>query len=87
MAEYSLVLKKSAAREIDALPTKSERQRVVARIEALASNARPQGSEKLAGYENRYRVRQGRYRILYSIDDAVLTVVVVRVAHRKDAYR
>ena len=87
MAEYRLFLKKSAAREIDALPTKPERQRVVARIQALASNPRPQGCEKLAGYENRYRVRQGRYRILYSIDDAVLTVVVVRVAHRKDAYR
>jgi len=87
VAEYRILLKTSASREIDALPTKKERQRVVDRIQALASNPRPQSSEKLAGYEDRYRLRQGRYRILYSIDDAVLTVVVVRVAHRKEAYR
>jgi mRNA interferase RelE/StbE len=87
VAEYKIGLRKSAAAEIDALPTKKDRQRIVARIQTLASNPRPQGSEKLAGEQDRYRLRQGRYRILYSIGDAVLTVIVVRVAHRKETYR
>ena len=80
-------LKKSAAREIEALPTKRERQRIVDRIQALAFDPRPKGSEKLASHEDRYRIRQGRYRIVYAIHDDVLTVVVVKVAHRKEVYR
>ena len=87
MGEYRIVLKKSAAREIEALPTKRERQRIVDHILALAFDPRPVGSEKLAGHEDRHRVRQGRYRIVYSITDEVLTVVVVKAAHRKEVYR
>ena len=87
MAAYDIVLKASAAREIEDLPTKRERQRVVARIRSLSANPRPHGSEKLAGGPDRYRVRQGRYRIIYSIHDKEFRVEVVRVAHRKEAYR
>lgn len=87
MAVYSIVLKRSAAREIDDLPTPQDRRRVVARIKALGEEPRPRASEKLAWQENRYRVRQGRYRIVYSIEDAVLTVVVVKAADRKEVYR
>ena len=87
MGGYSLHLKSSAAKEIDGLPTKADRQRVVSRIVALADDPRPPGSEKLAGHEDRYRVRQGDYRIVYSLDDDRRAVVVVKVGHRKDVYR
>ena len=87
MAAYRVLLKRSAAREIDALPSKKDRQRVVRRIEALAQAPRPHGSEKLAGQVDRYRIRQGRYRIVYSIEDKAATVIVFKVAHRKEVYR
>jgi mRNA interferase RelE/StbE len=87
VAAYSIGLKTSAAKEIDGLLTKLDRQRVVARIQALSANPRPHGSEKLAGGPDRNRVRQSRYRIIYFIHDKELRVEVVRVAHRKEAYR
>ncbi|MFI5181388.1 MAG: type II toxin-antitoxin system RelE/ParE family toxin [Thermoanaerobaculia bacterium] len=87
MDAYKVLLKSSAAREIEGLSTKEERQRIVRRIQGLAANPRPHGSEKLAGQVDRFRVRQGRYRIVYSIDDGAATVTVFRVAHRKEVYR
>jgi mRNA interferase RelE/StbE len=87
VARYSVRILRSAAKEIEAISTKKERQAVVRRIEALSMDPRAMGCEKLAGGDDRYRVRQGRYRIVYSIEDDVLTVVVVRVGHRKDVYR
>jgi mRNA interferase RelE/StbE len=87
VAAYRVLLKESAAREIDALPTKQDRQRVLTRIRVLAESPRPPGSEKLAGSVDHYRVRQGRYRIVYSIQDEERVIVVVKVRHRKDVYR
>ena len=87
MAEYRLLLKASAANEIEALGTKADRRRVIQRIEALSIDPRAQGSENLAGYVDRYRVRQGQYRIVYLIDDKRHEVIVFKVAHRKDVYR
>ena len=87
MASYRVLIKPSAAREIEAVDQKRDRQRIVARILALADEPRPIGSEKLAGQSERYRIRVGRYRIVYSIRDDELLVLVVRVAHRKDVYR
>lgn len=84
MASYKLFIKPSAAKEIEVLP-KQDRQKVVAKIDGLASNPRPVGCEKLSGQEQ-YRIRQGRYRILYTINDKEIVIVVVRVAHRKEAY-
>ena len=85
MASYSLLLTRSAAKELDGVPTK-DRHRLVARIAALADDPRPMGAEKLSG-ANKYRVRQGDYRILYEIADAALVVTVVRVGNRRDVYR
>ena len=85
MASYSIEIKRSAAKELAELP-KQDRLRVIARIEHLAHDPRPGGSEKLSGQE-RYRVRQGDYRILYEIHDHVLVVVVVRFGHRREVYR
>ena len=85
MASYSVLIKRSAAREIEVLPLK-DRRRVMDRIGALRDDPRPPGCEKLSAQE-RYRLRQGDYRIIYSIEDVVLTVCVVRMGHRGDVYR
>lgn len=67
MASYKLRIKPSAVKELEVLPTK-DRRKIVTRIEELASDPRPHGCEKLSGLEQ-YRVRQGDYRVVYSIDD------------------
>ena len=85
MASYSVLIKRSAAKEIEAVPLK-DRRRIVARIEGFANNPRPVGCEKLSG-EEKYRIRQGDYRILYQIVDTDLIVTVVRVGNRRDIYR
>jgi len=85
VASYKILLRKSAARELDKLPAK-ELKRIVDRIQGLATNPRPPGAEKLSG-DDRYRIRQGNYRIIYSIQDAELTVWVVKIGHRRDVYR
>lgn len=87
MAEYKVVLTKDAAKEVDSIGNRTDRTRVYERIRKLAANPRPDGSQKLKGSNNRYRIRQGDYRILYEIRDAVLIVTVVHVGHRKDVYR
>ena len=87
MASYRVLIKPSAAKEIEAVDQKKDRQRIVASILALADEPRPIGSEKLAGQSDRYRIRIGRYRVVYSIADDDLVVLVVRVADRKDVYR
>lgn len=85
MASYKLVFKKSVAKDLRAFP-KTDVQRIIQRIQLLADDPRPPGCEKLSGLE-RYRVRQGVYRIVYEVEDAILTVLVVRVGHRRDVYR
>ncbi len=87
MAEYKLLVKASAAKELEAVGAKADRQRIVERMQVLAGNPRPQGSEKLAGYADRYRVRQGRYRIIYLIDDGRHEVTIFKLGHRKEVYR
>jgi mRNA interferase RelE/StbE len=86
VASYRLRIKKSAIKDLEAIPTKADRRRIVKRIESLADNPRPNGVQKLSGKE-RYRIRQGRYRILYSIRDRELIVYIVRVGDRKSVYR
>lgn len=86
MERYRILIKASAAKEIEALPTRADRRRVLARIQRLAEDPRPRGAEKLSG-RDKYRLRQGVYRIIYSISDTVLTVHVVKVGHRGDVYR
>ena len=87
MASYKLVIKRSAAKEIESIGQKKARQRVVERIQALAANPRPHGCEKLSGKHPRYRIRQGPFRILYEIKDDELVVYVVKVADRRDVYK
>ena len=85
MAKYRILIKPSAVKEIEAIPLKKERQKIIERIGKLAQNPHPHGCERLTG-QDRYRLRQGRYRILYAIGDGDLLVWVVKVGHRKDVY-
>jgi mRNA interferase RelE/StbE len=85
VASYRIFIKPSAAKELESVPTK-DRRRLATKIKSLGSNPRPPGCEKLSGLE-RYRIRQGNYRVLYEIQDDVLIVLVVKVGHRKDVYR
>ena len=82
---YEIFFKKSIEKDFKSIP-KKDLQRIIQLIGSLANDPRPPGCEKLTG-QDRYRVRQGRYRIVYSIQDHELTVWVVKVAHRKDVYR
>ncbi len=86
MEKYKVSIKRSAVKEIEAIPQKKERQRIIRRIGLLAKDPHPPGSRKLSGHD-KFRVRQGSYRIVYSIEDNELIVVVVKVGHRKDVYR
>lgn len=85
MAEYRLVFKRSVAKDLRVVPRK-DLSRILKRITGLATDPRPPGCEKLAGGE-RYRIRQGIYRIIYIVNDDEVCVVVVKVAHRREAYR
>ncbi len=83
MAGYRLLIKPSAAKEIESLP-KQDGRRIVGKITSLSRDPRPPGCEKLSGHDQ-YRLRQGNYRILYEIQDSDLVVVVVKVG--RDVYR
>jgi len=85
MAGFRVFFRKSVERDLARIP-KRDIARIMERVLALAGEPRPRGCEKLSGQE-RYRVRQGKYRIIYSVQDEELTVWVVKVGHRRDVYR
>jgi mRNA interferase RelE/StbE len=85
MAAYELFFKASVQKDFSSIPEK-DLKGILSRIEKLANDPRPTGCEQLTGGE-RYRLRQGRYRIVYSIQDDEHTVWVVKIGHRKDVYR
>ena len=85
MARYRVLFRKSVEKDFANIP-KSDVKRILNRIKTLEENPRPPGSKKLTGQE-RYRLRQGRYRIVYSIQNDELTIWVVKIGHRKDIYR
>ena len=87
MARYSVSIKRSALKELEAVAQKTDRQRLTARIQNLAGAPRPAGCEKLAGYDDRYRVRQGDYRVVYAVDDAEQIVTIFKIGHRREVYR
>ena len=87
MESYRLLIKASAAKELERVGQKADRRRLVARIESLATDPRPAGCEKLSGAEDKYRVRQGSYRVVYAFDDEARTITTCKVGHRRDVYR
>ena len=85
MANYDLRIKPSAAKELEALQPE-DRRRIVNKIQNLAVDPRPQGCEKLTG-QDRFRLRQGDFRILFEVDDSLRAVTIVKIGHRRDVYR
>jgi mRNA interferase RelE/StbE len=85
MAAYEVYFRESVEKDFRNIP-KKDLTRILHRVELLSIEPRPQGCEKLTGQE-KYRLRQGRYRIIYSIEDEKLVVLIVKVAHRRDIYR
>ena len=85
MAKYKITIKKSAAKELEDIP-KKDLQKIIKRIQSLAQNPRPPGAHKLSGQQH-FRVRQGDYRIIYSIDDKDLIIDIVKIGHRREIYR
>ncbi len=86
MGRFEVFIKPSALKETEVISPKNDREPIVQGIRLLADDPRPPGSRKLSG-QDRYRVRQGVYRIVYAIEDEALVVFVVKVGHRKDVYR
>ena len=85
MASFEVIFKQSVARDLRKIP-KKDIVRILKRIDKLRTEPRPPGVEKLSGQE-KYRIRQGVYRILYEIQNDRLIVVVVKIGHRRDVYR
>lgn len=86
MVKYKVLIKPSAVIELENILSKKDRQRIVDRISALTDDPRPHGSQKLSG-KDRFRLRQGSYRIIYAIEDDALVVYVVKIGHWKDVYQ
>ena len=85
MASYRLIVKQSVSKDLNKI-RKQDVKRIIAAIQTLAKDPRPPQSKKLSGQE-RYRLRQGNYRILYTIEDDKLIICVVKVGDRRDVYR
>ena len=86
MATYSVEVTSTAERQIRRL-ARADQIRVVRAIQALGRDPRPPGYRKMTGLDDVFRVRIGRYRVIYSVADRVLTVIVLKVGDRKDVYR
>lgn len=85
MATYRIELSRSAERQLKKLAT-PDQERLARAMFALADNPRPKGSRKLKGHEDAFRVRVGRYRILCAVSDAELTILVLKIEHRRNIY-
>jgi mRNA interferase RelE/StbE len=84
VGKYKIYIKPTAVKELQKIP-KRDVKRIIEKIQGLSSNPRPSGCEKLAADE-KYRVRQGRYRIIYAVEDDKLVILVIKIGHRKDVY-
>lgn len=87
MAGYDVFIKPSALKELESADSRKLRRVIVERIEALGDDPRPPGCRKLVGGMDRYRLRCGNWRVVYSVEDDHRSVTVVKIGHRKDVYR
>ena len=83
---YRVDFSRPAAKELEALPREVQ-ARIILRVTELGDDPRPHGVSKLQGEDDLYRIRVGKYRVIYTIVDDRLIVTVVRVGDRKDVYR
>ena len=86
MASYEIEIARSAERQLRRLPP-ADQQRVVAAILPLSDNPFPPGSRKLSGYDDVFRIRVGRYRVLYSVSEKKLIIIILKIGHQKNVYR
>ena len=86
MTRYSVAISRTAEHQLRRLP-RADRERVARTVAKLAIDPRPSGARKLTGYEDVFRVRTGRYRVIYSVEGTSLVVLVLKIGHRKDVYR
>ena len=86
MARYEIEISRTAEKQLRKLP-RADQVRVVRTMQALAGDPFPRGARKLSGYDDAFRVRTGQYRILYSVSERRLVIVVLKVGHRRDVYR
>ena len=84
---YAVLIKASAAKELDAIDGAPTRRRIVEAIQTLAVDPRPSACKKLAGREAAYRLRIGDYRIVYTVNDREIIVEVIKFGHRRAVYR
>src|SRR4051794_16463867 len=83
---YRVEIDRTALKQLSALP-REDQERIAAHVNALADDPRPHGVEKLKGFVDQYRIRVGSYRVIYTIRDDRLIVLVLRIGHRRDVYR
>ena len=83
---YQVIIPKPVQKQLDTIPNKT-RQRILDKIKLLADNPRLEGTVKLKGYSNEYRIRIGDYRVRYEIKDKELIIILLRCKHRRDVYR
>ncbi|MEV7526955.1 type II toxin-antitoxin system RelE/ParE family toxin [Agrococcus sediminis] len=86
MTSYSVEFTTAAARELKKLEPRAARDKILEKVRALADDPRPPGCRKIAGEQHAWRIRVGDYRVLYEVDDRVVTVAVFRIAHRREVY-
>ena len=86
MARYSIEISRTAERQLRKL-RRDDQRRVAAAIVELADEPRPRGSRKLAGYDDVFRIRVGRYRVIYSVSGKKLVIIILKIGHRKDVYQ
>ena len=85
MASYKVEWKRSAVKELRDLP-KDAVERILKSVEQLSANPHPIGTRKLVGSEHTYRIREGNYRVLYTVTASSMVVQIIRIGHRKDVY-
>jgi len=86
MARHELEITRTAEKKLQSLPL-SDQQRVAAAMRKLATDPRPRGCRKLTGYDDIFRIRVGRYRIIYSVEDSKLIILILKIGHRQDIYQ
>ena len=86
MKKYKIEVSRTAEKQLKKL-SKPNQIRIVKRIQQLSIDPFPEGSRKLAGFDDIYRVRVGDYRVLYSVDNGKVLIIVLKLGHRKDIYR
>ena len=86
MASYEIEISRTAEKQLRKL-AEEDQLRVVRAVMALADQPRPRGARKLTGFDDVFRIRVGRFRVLYSVSDARLVILVLKIGHRKDIYR